>query len=321
MQERAYPSVQKSSGLRSSIHELYQDDGAQLLLEKPARLILLGVYGLLVSLLVATVWIGLVSTDITIRVRGELRPESPAQTVASPFAGELADLYVTVGMPVKQGDIIARVRSSELLTRAIENLHAQIDLMAAEKAYALVRQTGSIPDERTVSRDDGDLSIREARLRLDLARLKVMTGAVAPDHIDSEGALRLFSPSDGFIQEVFQGQAPVAANQPLAKITSTRNLAFYIEVPERERRHLREGLPVHIQLDALSAHTMLHGVLAYLSSIPELSTHGGNTIYSGRVDLHHGEDGVDRQSIRLHQGLHGRADIVLNKRRLIDLVF
>lgn len=321
MRDRAHRSAQKSSEFRSSIHALYQDDGAQLLLERPPRLILAGVYGLFVSLLIALTWAWLGRTDITIRVRGELRPASPVSAVASPFNGELLDLYVTAGMPVKKGDIIARVRSSELLTQTVADLHAQIELIDAEKAYASVRQAGSSPAERPVPEDEEDRPIREAKLRLDLARLRVMASAVDPGHIDAEGALRLFSPIDGFVLEVFTGhpQTPVAAHQPLAKITATRNLAFYLEVPERERWRLREGLPVRIQLDAAAEHRMLHGALAYLAPIPGPSAASGELVYPGRVDLHESEEHLSRGS--LHPGMRGGADVIAEQRHWIDLVF
>jgi multidrug efflux pump subunit AcrA (membrane-fusion protein) len=319
MQDRGDSRAQKSSEFRASIHELYQDDGAQLLLEKPSRAALAGVYGLFVGLLVALVWAWLARTDITIRVRGELRPVSPVYAVAFPFKGELVNLYVTPGMPVKKGDIIARVRSSELLTQTVEDLHAQIDLVDAEKAYALALQAGSIPAERPVPEDD--LSIRQAKLRLELARLRAMASAVDPDHIDAEGALRLFSPIDGFVLEVFSGhpQTPVAAHQPLAQIAATRNLAFYMEVPERERWRLREGLPVRIQLDAAAEHRILPGVLAYLAPIPEPSASSAEPVYPGRVDIH--ESAEDSNHGPLRPGMHGRADIIAERRHLIDLVF
>ena len=319
MQDRGDSRAQKSSEFRTSIHELYQDDGAQLLLEKPSRAALAGIYGLFAGLLGALAWAWLAKTDVTVRVRGELRSASPVYAVAFPFKGELVNLYVTPGMPVKKGDIIARVSSSELLAKTAESLHAQIDLLDAEKAYASARQVGSIPTERPVPEDD--LSIRQAKLRLDLARLRAMTSAVDPDHIDAEGALKLFSPIDGFVLEVFSGhpQTPVAAHQPLAQIAATRNLAFYLEIPERERWRLREGLPVHIQLDASAGHEILPGVLAYLASIPEPSTSSAEPVYPGRVDIH--ESAGDSSHRPLRPGMRGSADIIAERRRLIDRVF
>jgi|GEM_PF-4244633 len=325
MRDSAYRSVQKSSEFRSSIHELCQDDGAQILLERPSHLLLVGVYGLFVGLLVALAWAWLARTDSAVRVRGELKPTGPVYAIASPFNGELVDLYATAGMPVKKGDIIARVRSPELLTKTVDDLRARIDLLEAEKAYALVRQAGSIQEERAVSEGREDRPMQETKLQLDLAKLRVMTNTVAPNQLDNEGALRLFSPIDGFVVEAFNAypQAQVAAHQPLAKITTTRNLSFYMEVPERERWRLREGLPARIKLDALAdqKHRILNGVLAYLSQIPEASVWGTESVYPGRVDIHASEDELSHGPIRLNHGMRGKADILLETPHLTDLLF
>jgi multidrug efflux pump subunit AcrA (membrane-fusion protein) len=308
--------AQKYSGFRASIHELYRDDAAQLLLEKPSRATLAGVYGLFSGLLVALGWAWLATAEIAIPVRGELRPAGPVYAVASPYDGELMNLYVTAGMPVKQGDIIARVRSSELLAKTAESLQAQIDLMDAEKAYASVRQAGSILPERL---GEESLSMRQAKLRLDLARLKAMARPVDPGHIDAEGALRLFSPIDGFVLEVFKGRPEIAAHQALAKIAATQILGFHVEVPEHERWRLREGLPVRIRLDASAGRKVFQGVLAYLARVPVPSASSAQPVYPGRVDIH--ESMKDPSHGPLRPGMHGRADIMAERRYWIDLVF
>jgi multidrug efflux pump subunit AcrA (membrane-fusion protein) len=148
-----------------------------------------------------------------------------------------------------------------------------------------------------------------------------MTSVVDPDHIDAEGALRLFSPIDGFVLEVLNGhpQTPVAAHQPLAQIAATRNLAFHMEVPERERWRLREGLPVHIQLDAAAEHRIFRGILAHISPIPESSASSTEPVYPSRVDIHESAGRLSHGPLR--PGMRGSADIIAEQRRLIDRVF
>ncbi len=86
------------------------------------------------------IWSFFGKADLLIRTQGQLEPEGGATHVYSPANGELIEMYVAEGIPVKKGDLLARLKSPSAIRAAGETNRAKIQLAMAERAKRLFPQ-------------------------------------------------------------------------------------------------------------------------------------------------------------------------------------
>ena len=93
-------------------------EGVAILTDQPSQLIpdtILVLFGLLIA---AAIWSFYGKADVIVESQGMVKPESEQQGVYLPIKGELVNVYVTEGMPVEKGDLVARINSPSAIELA-----------------------------------------------------------------------------------------------------------------------------------------------------------------------------------------------------------
>lgn len=164
-----------------------------------------------------------------------------------------------------------------------------------------------------------EMALRSARLAAEAAT------RVNFDNIDEGNFLRVLSPISGVITEVAFTQAgdKVQAYKPLLSIApeGTRSV-LQVEIEERDRGFLREGQTVKVKFTAFpyQRYGFINGTLEYISPATVISASDHKRpVYKGRVGIERDYFTVDDIRHALRYGMTATAEIVVRKRRLIDL--
>jgi len=73
--------------------------------------------------------------DVMVSAQGTLAPESEVRRFYAPIDGELADLYIAEGQPVRKDDVVARLNARGAIEAASNALEAQLKLDDAEREW------------------------------------------------------------------------------------------------------------------------------------------------------------------------------------------
>ena len=172
---------------------------------------------------------------------------------------------------------------------------------------------------------------RENQISLKLARAEAAAAAqINFEDIDENNLLLVKAPVAGIVTRigVTQPGAKIDPKAPLAGIApANARTVLHIEILEQDRAFLREGMPVKIKFNAFPFQRFgfIDGVLEFIA--PNVSPAGDNPqsrvlVYRGRVSLQRDyftspETG---SRIPLRFGMIATAEIVVQQRRLLDLV-
>jgi HlyD family secretion protein len=167
----------------------------------------------------------------------------------------------------------------------------------------------------------------EEKLRLDVQTARVLADAAARirfENIDRENFLLIIAPADGVITDVTSTQQgdKVQANTPLGGIApKNARPVLKIEIAEHDRAFLREGLPVKLKFSAFpyQRYGFINGTLNYISPATKPSLQTKQAVYEGRVAIERDYYLVDKTKYPLRYGMSATAEVVVHKRRLIDL--
>lgn len=211
------------------------------------------------------------------------------------------------------------VKLNEEYAKRQEELHARAERLYQLQAQLAERQAQLVSAEREV----------ETALRM--ARAEAASAAqVSFDDIDENGLLRIESPVGGIVTRIGAAQsgAKVDPKEPLLGIApaDARNV-LHIEIPEQDRALLREGMAVRIKFNAFPYQRFgfIDGTLEFIapSAVPSARSSQQNPIpiYKGRVALEreHFTLPDSDERIPLRYGMIAVAEIVVQRRRLIDL--
>ena len=113
-------------------------EGVDILHSEPSKLIEWMIYTLVWLLLSGVIWSFYGHADVIVSAQGTFMPESGVRRVYTPINGELIDIYVTEGMPVQAGDILARIKAKDAINIANELMTARLKLADAERNYRLL---------------------------------------------------------------------------------------------------------------------------------------------------------------------------------------
>ena len=168
-----------------------------------------------------------------------------------------------------------------------------------------------------------EAGIRDAILTAKL--LVESTARVAPENIDKEGFVKIYSPFSGIISEVAFSQPgdKVQYKTPLATIVPTNSkIIVAIEIPESKRALLKEGQTVKLKVTAFAyqRYGFITGTLDYISPTTRISQHTKKPYYKGHVSLHQTAFSSDDIEYPLRVGMTAIAEIVVRQRRIIDFV-
>jgi hemolysin D len=177
--------------------EEHPSEGVAILAAEPSRLMrgtIIVLFGLLIA---GMAWSVYGRMDIIVQATGIVNPESELHEVYVPIKGELVNIYVTEGMPVTKGDVLARINSPSAIEVAGQATQANVNLLASERAYELfpARKKATEKDIAAVraklqnDQEDHERQISEAlarvgeeqRLKLEKARAKLAKAAAERD--------------------------------------------------------------------------------------------------------------------------------------------
>lgn len=176
-----------------------------------------------------------------------------------------------------------------------------------------------IQDQIKQEQNKAELKYRSARLAADAAaRIKF-------DNIDEENFLRILAPVSGVVTHVAFTQPgdKIPANSPLVSIApSGARTVVKIDINERDRGFLHEGLPVKLKFSAFpyQRYGFIIGTLEYISPTTQGTSAEATTIYKGNVSLDRDYYSVGDVKYPLRFGMMATAEIVVQQRRLIDYV-
>lgn len=449
MAERGDDRLQR---LSAALNE-HSAEGIDILYSEPSRLANLMLLLIAMLMLTALVWSFFGRADVVVTANGVLAPEEEVRRIYAPIQGELVDIYLTEGLPVEEGDILARLNAREAIKAATNALDADLKLAEAEQehrdfprtkqlllqqaeaiqqqlatqaelhekrvteglskladsqkakleeargnleksriAYESARREAekyqrlyALPGGGGVSRNEveerqdrqqsAETNLRLARSRLgeldfqlseeyaqakaelegsdqkltelrleyesllnriereeNRVELKLRGARLAAEaaqriqfeNIDEDNYLGVRAPVSGIVTEVIYSQAgeKVQANTPLGSIAPEDALpVLKIDIPERDRGFLHEGLQVKMKFGAFpyQRYGFIEGTLDYISPTAQGGSEGGGLVYKGHVSLAQTHFTVEDKDYPLRFGMTATAEIIVRKRRLIDL--
>lgn len=215
---------------------------------------------------------------------------------------------------------LAKARLNEMdsqLSGEYEQAKAELE-GSDQKLTELQIEHDSLLDKLNYEANKVRVELRSAELEAEAA------SRISFENIDEDNFLRILAPATGVITEVAFTQPgdKIQANTPLGGIAAedARPL-LKIEIPERDRAFLRVGQAVQIKFNAFAyqRYGFIEGTLEYVSPSTQLSDKMKEPVYKGRVTLERDYFEVENERYPLRYGMEAIAEIVVRKRRLIDL--
>ena len=165
--------------------------------------------------------------------------------VIAKVAGEVREIGVEEGDDVKQGQVLAILDGDRL---RLELNQSEANLRKLQRDY---ERNVELKDKGLVSSGDFD------KIKYDMEALEASFN-LAKLELDYT---QIRAPIDGVISERFVRLGnTLAVNEAAFRITSFDPLIAYLHVPEREYRHIAQGQPVGINIDALQGQHILAAV-------------------------------------------------------------
>ncbi|SNT22195.1 HlyD family secretion protein [Noviherbaspirillum humi] len=215
---------------------------------------------------------------------------------------------------------VAQSRLNELSARqGLEFNQARSQLETSGQELAKLRlQLEAAVREMTGAEDKLRLQVQTARLVADAA------ARIRFENIDKDNFLLVMAPVDGVITDVTSTQSgdKIQANTPLGGIApKNARPMLRIEIAERDRAFLREGLPVKLKFNAFpyQRYGLLNGTLEFISPATKPSAQSKQPVYEGRVRLDQDHYTIGEQRYPLRYGMTATAELVVRERRMIDL--
>lgn len=156
------------------------------------------------------------------------------------------------------------------------------------------------------------------------AQAKVRTSSrISYDDFDEDNFLRIRAPIDGIVTKtVYQNVGVKVDKDPIAMIAplNTRKI-LEIAIDERDRAFLKVGMPIKIKVNAFAyqRYGFLKGKLEYIAPVTNIDRQSKKSAYKARVGLEEDYFTVNKTQIPLQYGMEAKAEIIVRKRRLIDL--
>lgn len=119
----------------SSALEDHSVEGIDILYSEPSNIMRLTILLVMSFILAALAWSFIGRADVIVSAAGVLSPDEEVRRVFSPISGELVDLYVAEGVPVSEGDVLARLNARDAIQLASKALEAELALDEVEQEY------------------------------------------------------------------------------------------------------------------------------------------------------------------------------------------
>jgi hemolysin D len=258
------------------------------------------------------------------RDAAQLEAEKFERVLAGPGGGGVSQLQVenkrNARLAAENAYRLAQSRLNELAARQgqeLEQAEAQLEL-SGEQLKKLRLDYEAAANELATSEE-------KLRLQLNTARVEADTASrVRFENIDKDNFLQIVAPVSGIVTDLSSTQPgdKVQANTPLGGIapSNTRSIVK-VEIAENDRAFLREGLPVKLKFNAFpyQRYGVIDGTLEYVSPATKPAQQSRLPVYEARVSLDRDYYQVAETKYPLRYGMTAAVEIVVRKRRLIDL--
>jgi len=165
--------------------------------------------------------------------------------VIAKVAGEVREIRVEEGDDVRKGQVLARLDGDRL---RLELNQSEANLHKLQRDY---ERNVELETKGLISSGDFD------KIKYDMEALEASFN-LAKLELDYT---QIRAPIDGVISERFVRLGnTLAVNEPAFRVTSFDPLVAYLHVPEREYRHIAQGQPVGIDIDALQGQRIIAAV-------------------------------------------------------------
>jgi RND family efflux transporter MFP subunit len=197
-----------------------------------------------------------------VRGRGQLQAVEVVDVV-SPVAGQLSKVQLKAGDKVSKGQILATVRSHELLQR-MEKIAAALEAATADlrqKESRLAEAEKALERTRELRKRDliSGRDLNEAEAARDTARAQQ---ALAHAQVaEQQAALeqtrylltvaKLVAPLNGVVTRIPPESTDVQTSTPIFSVGALEPLKVMIEIPETDLAFVRNGVAAQVRADAL----------------------------------------------------------------------
>lgn len=228
----------------------------------------------------------------------------------------------------KRSELVAAEANYQIAEARLGELEFQLSNEYAEAKAELEgsdQELTQLQIERDTLLDKIQYEENKSAVDLRAAELEAEVAArVKFENIDEDNFLRIVAPVDGVVTEVkfTQPGDKVEANTPLGGIAEADAIpVLKIEISEADRAFLEVGQPVKLKFNAFSyqRYGFITGTLEYISPTTGASESIQQPVYKGRVSLEREYFEVEGERIPLRYGMQATAEVVVRKRRLIDL--
>jgi HlyD family secretion protein len=261
--------------------------------------------------------------DITqlVSATGKIRPEVEVK-ISPEVAGEIIEMPVLVGQPVKKGDLlvkikpnnyIARVKQAEAslsaaqadsLQRKVQMLNDQLDLRRAQDLF-----TKKLISETDFKAADTKAQVSEASYASSLHQIDVAKSTLDQNE-DLLSKCVIYSPMDGVISVLSSeiGERVVAtgdfAGTEVMRVANFGSMEARVDVNENDVVNVDVGDPVRIKVDAYPGR-LLNGSVKQIASTATVKNEGTQqevTNFEVRVQ-------VANPAVQLRPGMSASVDI------------
>jgi HlyD family secretion protein len=216
---------------------------------------------------------------------------------------------------------LAQSKLNELAARQSEELvQAQAQLESSGEQLKKIRLDYESASNELATAEE------QLRLQLDTARAEADTASrIRFENIDADNFLQIVAPTSGIVTDLTSTQPgdKVQANSPLGGIVaSNARYVVKVEIGEQDRAFLREGQSVKLKFNAFpyQRYGVIDGTLDYISPTTRASSQTKQPVYEGRVSLERDHYQVGDTKYSLRYGMTATVEIVVRRRRLVDLM-
>jgi len=244
--------------------------------------------------------------------------------LALPGGGGVSELQVEA----KKSAYLA----AENALRVAQSRLGELDFRLSQETARASVELESGDQELTRLRIQYDAAAREIANEEDKLRLQLQTARLAAnaaerirfENIDKDNFLLIIAPVSGVITDVASTQPgdKIQANTPLGGIApKDARAVLKMDIAERDRAFLREGLPVKLKFNAFpyQRYGLIDGRLEFISPATSPAAQSKEPVYEGHVTLSRDHYEVADMRYPVRYGMTATAEIIVRERRLIDL--
>lgn len=155
-------------------------EGISILTAEPLRFTQALVFAMVALIGSGLIWSFVGHADVMVSAQGTLAPESEVRRFYAPIDGELADLYIAEGQPVRKDDVIARLNARGAIEAASNALEAQLKLYDAEREWKQFPEKKLLMERRIAAlKDQMDVEEHQHQQRVSEGTSKLAEGQKA----------------------------------------------------------------------------------------------------------------------------------------------